>query len=111
MSKWLGVAYNKWHGIFSALVMVIAIGCSGFYLEFDSLQVQFLLALLIGLVASFALQAGNESKQALSKTIVQDYGSYENFQKNSRDDWRWWVIGVVAGTIIGGILFAILRVM
>lgn len=62
-----------------------------------------------GLVINFAMQAGNESFQALSDDIVANYGSYENFQLNSRDDWRGRVLGAVAGTIIGGILFVLLN--
>jgi len=103
MSKFLGIAYNKWHGIISALIMGVAVVLAGFVDEFS--QLSLLVGILGGSLLAIALQGVNESIQALDKDVEKKYGSYKAFQDNSRDDWGWFIKGWIIGTISSVIVF------
>lgn len=105
MSKFLGIAYNLWHGIFGALIQVVAIATSYWWLKTDSLQVQFIYAITWSTLINFSLQAGNEAFQFLDRNIVKNYGSLENAQANSKDDWKWWILGWFGGNLLGVAIF------
>jgi len=106
MSKFLGIEYNMWHGVIPAIVMPVVMVLS--VIKFGASQLTFLLAIAALTVFLLMLQGVNESFQSLSKTIFEDYGSYESFQDNSRDDWMWFLIGWNFGTILSGLFFALI---
>ncbi len=108
MSKFLNLAYNKWHGVISAFIMVFSLVVIPL-LSNLSTQAGFLLSVAIAATVVLVLQGMNESFQANSKTVIQDYGSWENFQKNSKDDWKWTVIGMFAGLFIGTLIFILIE--
>ena len=105
MIKFLGIAYNKWHGIISALIMIAAVVSAGFIADFSRLSL--LVAILGGTLLAVALQGVNESVQALDKDVEKKYGSCKVFQENSRDDWGWFIRGWILGTILSVILFVL----
>jgi hypothetical protein len=105
MSTWLGIKYNLWHGIFGALIQVVVIVSSYWWSTANSLQAQMLSAIGLSTLFNFALQAGNEAFQLKSPNVIKNYGSWENAQANSRDDWKWWLLGTISGTFLGVIIF------
>jgi len=112
----LGIEYNKWHCIL-AVIGVVGLFVIGFIDVFMPLRnvweenglSGFVLGAIYGVSVLFvlALQGTNESVQALDDELVQKYGSYENFQKNSRDDWKWFVLGVGIGSVLIGFFLTI----
>ena len=108
----LGIRYDHWHGILAALVFEV-IFFSGFFIILSGLSLVVgpgFALLLINLSAIFMallLQSLNESIQALDENIEKEYGSWKNFQINSRKDWKFFLMGIIAGQIISG-LFTII---
>jgi hypothetical protein len=108
MSTFLGIAYNKWHGIFGALIQIVGITTSFWWLKTDLLQVQMYAAITISTFINLLLQSMNEAFQFLDENIVKNYGSLENAQANSRDDWKWWLLGLIGGSFLGVIIFVVI---
>ena len=64
------------------------------------------LALLVFVVATLAFWY--EWKQAVDPKVGKIYGSYKNFQKDSRDDVRMDIIGMMSGFFAGFMVYIIL---
>ena len=92
--KLLGIPFDKWHAIlaviavfFTYLILALLIQKS---LEpmFGFLGVRFFL-FFIAVQVAHHLQCWNEINQALSKSLLKNYGSFENFRANSKEDFKW----------------------
>jgi hypothetical protein len=108
MSKFLGISYNKWHGVLGFLIQVIGISTSGWWLHADLLQVQFILAIAATTLFNSQLQLTNEWFQLTSKNLIKNYGSLKNAQANSKDDMKWWLLGILGGTFFSVIVLILI---
>jgi len=106
MSTFLGIGYDLWHGIFGALIMVVSIVVCSILIGFT--QAGMLLGVGVGVFVGLLLQSLNESMQAISSTLLKDYGSLKNFQANSRRDWKYWMLGTFVGALIGVLIFILI---
>ena len=96
-----GIDNDKWHGIIAAVVVALVfVAVFPFLQGAVSQPVAFLLSLAIGIVVAHHLQAWNEARQAISPTIPLEYGSFREFQRNSRNDWRWFWRGILISWLI-----------
>jgi hypothetical protein len=112
----LGIEYDRWHQILAVVVILVV-----FLIGFFSLFLPWLPTLerygLAGLALGFlyfgtvlfavALQACYESWQAVDPDVVSKYGSFWNFQYNSRKDWKWFIMGVAIATVVIGIFVTV----
>lgn len=108
MSTFLGIKFNHWHGVLAGLIQVVGINTSFWWLRTDMLQFQFILAISISTLFNSLLQLTNEWFQLTSKNVLKNYGSYKNAIANSRDDMKWWVLGLIGGTFLGVIIFTVI---
>jgi hypothetical protein len=108
MSSFLGIAYNKWHGVLGALVSFAGIISSIWWLDVESLQAHFLLAVAISTVINMLLQLWNEWFQLTSEDAPGAYQTWKNARANSRDDMKWWILGWVGGTFVGVIVLTLI---
>jgi hypothetical protein len=106
--SFLGISYNKWHGVLGALVSLVGIVSSIWWLKVDSLQAHFILAVAISTVINMLLQLWNEWLQLTSEKGPSNYGTWKNARKNSRDDMKWWILGWVGGTFAGVIVLTVI---
>jgi len=101
--SFLGIDYDKWHGIIAFGLVLILMIIISLWLPFSK-QESYLIAVIISSFFVFFLQALNESIQALDSDIEFKYGSWKNFQQNSRKDWAYtikgWSLGLFFGTLI-----------
>ena len=110
----LGIPYNKWHGILAFAGIVVLFILFLFFL-FPSLAKiagfggALLICFLFPLLIVDWLQSRNEAYQAIDPKCEEKYGSYDNFVVNSQDDWHWYyrggLIGVGFNMIIAFIYF------
>jgi uncharacterized membrane protein len=105
MSKTLGIPWDMWHGVIPAVVMPVVIGISVGI--FGASQLTFLLTGLCLVVVLTLLQYVNELIQSKGD-VVKEYGSVENFEKNSKKDWGWFIIGSVIGGFLSFATFVIM---
>ena len=68
-----------------------------------------LLVVLLLLVSNLAFWY--EWKQAVDKNVEKIYGSWKNFQKDSLDDVRMDILGMMSGFFAGFIVYVILRLL
>ena len=68
-----------------------------------------LLVILLLLVSNLAFWY--EWKQAVDQYVVSKYGSWKNFQKDSRDDVKMDILGMMSGFFAGRIVYVILRLL
>ena len=109
MSTFLGIKYNMWHGVIPAvlfpLVMGISVAMNG------ASQLTFVLTWAYSSVVLFMLQGVNEAWQLIRGDVEKEYGSWENAQANSKDDWKWFFIGYGTGLGLAAAIFIILDKM
>ena len=105
MSKTLGIPWNMWHGVFPAIAMPVVLGIA--MAIFGVSQRILVFTMPPSILVLFLFQYVNEKIQSKGD-LVKDYGSYENWLKNTRDDWKWFWFGIVAGLLLDFILFSIL---
>lgn len=101
----LGISYNKWHGVIPAVVMLLALTLIPIWMGHS--QATFLLVFFSASITLWMLQGVNESWQAISKDLIKNYKSLKNFQTNSKDDWKWFIMGWLAGSFLGFIGFTL----
>ena len=112
MSKFCGIKYNMWHLVLGALVMAVGVPLLPLYLNKHFTPGEGLIwANAITFLIDALLQSGNENVQAMDPSVTTKYGSWVNFQINSKDDWRKWIAGVFIGAFIGNIIWLILYVL
>ena len=104
MSKIFGIRFNHWHGILAFVVIVLVSRASWEFMnpaliEANNALVGFF-CWVIGLTVALALQGLNESLQMLSEKSINRHGGYEGFVADSKQDWRFFVLGALLGTII-----------
>ena len=112
----LGIEFDRWHQIL-AVVVILVVFLTGFFglfvpwlpaLERYGLAGLALAVLYFGSVLiALTLQACNEARQAVDRDLLLKYGSFENFQADSRDDWRLFVLGVGIATVMVGVFVTI----
>lgn len=108
--------YDKWHFILSFLVvyltalavdpLLFSYFVKAFPLGVDMRPLFMATGLLIGVLLAAALQGWNESMQALNPKEVENHGGIERFRKNSRLDWKLFVIGAFSGAFVYGLTIA-----
>lgn len=112
----LGIEYNKWHCILAVIGIVglFLIGFLELFLPwYPSLERYGLSALVVALlyfgsvIFAVAVHASYESIQANDPEVVIIYGSWKTFQDNSRDDWRWFMRGVVISSAVIGVFLTV----
>jgi len=108
MSTWLGIKFNKWHGIFGALIQVVGISTSGWWISTELLQLQFILAIGVTTLFNSQLQLTNEWLQLTSKKAPDNYRTWKNARANSRDDMKWWILGWIGGNFLGIIILTLI---
>jgi len=99
------IPYNKWHLILAVIAVALTFFIFWYFLaEFLVPGIGKWPAALIFYFLSFQiahhLQSWNEIAQALDPEVETKYGSYEAFQENSRDDFRWFWTGIAVSWII-----------
>jgi len=108
----LGIPYNKWHGIISFIVQVVMFVSLAFlFPEADQLMgpgLAFLLFQIIAFLIAHHLQSWNEARQAIDPWLPEKYGDYERFQIDSRDDWRYFYLGSMVSLLANAALAAII---
>jgi len=101
----LGISYDKWHGILALLVIGLIFAITLVLIHgIMSPGMEFLTAWLIGFFVAHHLQSWNEARQAIDPMIQFKYGSYEAFQANSLNDWRYFWYGVFLSMFVLGII-------
>lgn len=89
-----------WLAIIAVVVMFNVFAIS--LLPESSNNVLLFMALLVNAaIYALALQGTNEAIQFLGD-VENTYGSLRNAQNNSKEDWRWFIIGVFVGWVICG---------
>ena len=94
--SFLGINFDLWHGILAFLGFTIGIQLV-FILGAEFNQMTMITWLGIGIVLVIFLQWLNEKIQRNepAKTIIKKYGSIKNFEKNSKRDWKYTIIGLL----------------
>lgn len=88
---------NYWHGIIPFTILTV---CVAFWGNEFRIMAELVLCLAF-------LQFFNEWKQAVHERVIDYYGSWRNFQYNSKDDVKYYVIGTLAGIILGYTIYGI----
>lgn len=108
----LGINYDKWHGIIAALSMVLIFAVLWLPSIKGTWEAGFCAILYWGaipmslmyqgfaLLISHWLQCWNESWQARDPHLEAKYGTWQDFIANSRTDFRWFWRGAGLATII-----------
>jgi hypothetical protein len=101
----LGIPNNKWHFIFSIIAVDLAFYVywyflSGLLIPDFGVFVTALIGFVFGIQVAHHLQSWNEISQALDPQVDKTYGSFERFQKDSRDDFRWFWRGIAVSWVI-----------
>ena len=103
MSTFLGVNYDKWHGIGAFGGSIIAFLILYWLIPWDSNPaLQVLIPIVLSALTMFGFQLANESYQ--KEHWEGNYRSYEAFEANSRRDWKFFWYGIFAGQFINGLL-------
>ena len=106
----LGISFNKWHMILAIIAVDLSFILLWYFLS-DLLIPTLGLMLTAGLFFLFStqfahhLQCWNEIMQALSPDVENKYKNgdltgFKGFQKDSRDDFRWFWLGISVSWII-----------
>jgi cell division protein FtsX len=102
----LGIPYNKWHFILSIVAVAFAFFVFWYFLsgllvpEIGKIFSAFL-GFAFSVQIAHHLQCWNEIKQALDPAVEEKYGNgYQSFQKDSRDDFRWFWFGISVSWLI-----------
>ena len=112
MGKFMGIGYDMWHLVLGALVMAVGVPLLPLYLNrYFEAGSALIWANLITFLIDTLLQSGNENVQAMDPNVTTKYGSWVNFQINSKKDWRNWIAGVFIGAFIGNIIWLVLYVL
>ena len=97
---YLGISYDKWHGILANLTVGAVTIFSWYLLDIKNPSLNLIVSVLLGTIIAHHLQSWNESKQAIDPKLVKKYGSLENFQNNSKKDWKYFWYGTLSGWVI-----------
>jgi len=112
----LWISYNRWHLILAFLVQLTfqTFFTFCFLAEFwpdsferMSLAVSILTASYFAAFVTVALQAFNEAVQLYDQDILQKHGTYPNFIKDSKDDWKNVFIGMILAFIASSVVSTI----
>ncbi len=101
----LGIEYNKWHGILAVIAVFLA------FVFFDLIMggilrtavgpaAAFLLLMALGILSALFLHNWNEAHQAIDPKLLDKYGSLARFQSDSRDDWKWFWRGILISWLL-----------
>lgn len=97
---------GSWQDKFHFIIPFISMPLSIVFAYFA--KIEFHLMFIVMPVLLTFLQALNEAFQAIDPKLGEKYGSYENFQINSKRDWKYFGIGLFAGCVLAGILVGVL---
>ncbi len=101
-----GIPKNKWHLILSIVAVAIAFFIfwyflSGILIPSIGKTTVALLGFALSVQIAHHLQCWNEIWQALDPDVEEKYGGgYKGFQKDSKDDFHWFWIGIAVSWII-----------
>ena len=107
-NKYLGIPFDYWH-----FILAIAVTLAAFVVMYATLNRPevgmgegwvFFISVLFGMLISHHLQAYNEARQAIDKTVELKYGSWYRFQQNSIRDWRLFYMGWLLSPIVCGLV-------
>lgn len=102
----LGLSNNKWHFILSVIAVALSFFIfwyllSGTLIPAIGKTVTTLLGFAFSVQIAHHLQCWNEINQALDPNVEKTYGDgYQAFQKDSRDDFRWFWFGIAVSWVI-----------
>ena len=102
----LGIPNNKWHFILSVIAVAITFFIywyflSGILIPAFGETTTALLGFVFSVQIAHHLQCWNEINQALDPEVEKKYGgSYQAFQKDSKDDFRWFWFGIAVSWVI-----------
>ncbi|MCB0282807.1 MAG: hypothetical protein H6627_03240 [Calditrichae bacterium] len=100
-----GIPYNKWHFVLTVVAVALSFFLLWFFLS-DLLIPGFgkwttaLAIYFLSFQIAHHLQSWNEIKQALDPEVESKYGSFKGFQENSRDDFKWFWVGISVSWLI-----------
>ena len=101
MGKFLGIEYDHWHFVIPVLVLCILMPVGALFVK-NPQTIAPVWLILSGTL--FLLQYLNELIQRNDPKVIEKYGSFENFLKNSKRDWKLFIIGWVCGSLGGAFL-------
>ena len=102
----LGIPYDKWHLVLAIIAVFFSfyllwIGIADFLIPNLGLWLTALVVYLFSIQIAHHLQCWNEIQQALDPEAEEKYGlGISPFQKNSRDDFRWFWYGISVSWIL-----------
>jgi len=98
---------NTWHFVIPFVVLTGLIPLYYIFLPFQWAHM-WLFASLLGLIA---VQFFYEWKEFTDPRLLEKYGSYENFIKNTKKDIRLFSMGVFMGILAGFLVYSILEII
>ncbi|KAA3609735.1 MAG: hypothetical protein D8M58_09185 [Calditrichaeota bacterium] len=102
----LGIPNNKWHFILSVVAVALSFFIFWYFLSGPLIPtlgktVTALIGFVFSVQVAHHLQCWNEIKQALNPDVEKIYGDgFLAFQKDSRDDFRWFWFGIAVSWVI-----------
>ncbi|MHA1952494.1 MAG: hypothetical protein ACW96U_00920 [Candidatus Heimdallarchaeaceae archaeon] len=105
MGKTLGINDDAWHGIIPFVCMIAMGIVAGIVIEPGPIVSLVWLGLSLSL---FAMQWINEYIQGKDPEVELKYGSWENFRKNSKKDWKFFMGGWFIGSFVYAIVYVII---
>lgn len=94
------------HGIIAAFIVTVFFLL--FFVFYDNLnnQLKYIASILLSTNFVVLLQGVNESFQAIDNKLIKKYGSLENFQKNSKRDWKYTLLGLFLSLLINSLIYS-----
>lgn len=84
----MSINYDKSHGVIAFILYPVFLAVN------LKLGIAGQIAVLHSVVFVVTLQAMNEAFQAINKNVAKKYGSWKAFQKNSKRDWAYCILGL-----------------
>ncbi|MCD4691663.1 MAG: hypothetical protein K8R79_02020 [Calditrichales bacterium] len=102
MGKHFGINDDFWH----CLIPLFSLPLSIIFAFFAKINYQIMF--IIVPIVLIVLQVANEYLQSINPDEIKRHGGYENFKKNSKQDYRNFWLGLFLGGMIAGILVGII---
>ena len=105
----LGIEYDKWHGIlafagFVGFFVILFFLFGGFLISTVGGGSAMLSMIAIAFLLVHHLQAWNEARQAIAGGVTNTYRTWSNFILDSREDWGYFWKGIRYG-FVGIVIF------
>jgi len=92
---WVKEHYDEFHMYITIVLLNLISGCAIWTHIPESTFVQ--VTILFAYLIVWILHSTNENIQALDKNVIKKYGSWGKFQKNSKRDWKFFLLGCFLG--------------